>query len=117
MKNAVALNHSDQVHRTEPKSYTKLKAMVTDTLDDQPQDALMSHNEKGCVQDSNPSRPFPRKVTEREEIAGSGHPKDRAQGGATCAFKHDNKKRGKGKRDIPKKTPSLPKPSTAFSKT
>ena len=34
MKNAWAPYHFDQIHRKEPKSYSKLKAMVTNFLED-----------------------------------------------------------------------------------
>ena len=53
MQNALALWHSDQVHRKEPKSYSKLKDMVTDVLEDQ----LVNISKKqGRLKDSNPSR-------------------------------------------------------------
>ena len=35
MKNALALYHTDQVHRKEPQSYRELKTMITDMLEDQ----------------------------------------------------------------------------------
>ena len=41
MKNALALNHSYHVHGKEPKSYTTLKALVTDILEDQQQVTVM----------------------------------------------------------------------------
>ena len=35
MQNDLALNLSDQIHRKDPKSYLKLKAVVADVLKDQ----------------------------------------------------------------------------------
>ena len=45
MQKALALNHSDQVHRKEPKRYGKLKALVTDILHDQQQETLTAQKD------------------------------------------------------------------------
>ena len=52
MKNALGPYHSDQVHRTEVKCYTQLKAMVTGILQDPQQGAPMCQTEKGRSKDS-----------------------------------------------------------------
>ena len=49
MMSALALNHSEQVQ--ESTSYTKLKTMDTDFVDDPQQDSFTSHKEKGRVKD------------------------------------------------------------------
>ena len=52
MKNASALYHSDQDRRRKgPKIYTKLKAMVTDILEDQQQEAPRFRKETGRVKE------------------------------------------------------------------
>ena len=47
-QNAFALFHSDQTHRKEPKSHLKLKAMVTDVLQDQQQSVLAALKESSA---------------------------------------------------------------------
>ena len=47
MQNAMALYHSDQVHRKEPKSYSMLLAMVTEVLEDKQQYFLVFLKGKG----------------------------------------------------------------------
>ena len=51
IKNASALSHSDLVHRKEPKSYTKLKSLGTDFLEDQLQGTRIAQRERGSVED------------------------------------------------------------------
>ena len=42
LKNALALQHSDQVHRKGQRSSTKLKAVVKDILEDKQQEQVMA---------------------------------------------------------------------------
>ena len=79
MKTAVALYHSDQVHRNEPKTGTKQRAMVTDTLEDQQQE---KPKRKRSSQNSQSSSSHSRQSTRIEKKAKSGsahqvgHPQD-----------------------------------------
>ena len=52
MQNAFALYHSDQSHRKEPKSCTKSRAMVTDSLKDQQQFFPQALKQKGRVKEA-----------------------------------------------------------------
>ena len=47
----IALNHSDQVHRIEPKGHSKLIALVADTLGDQQQNSLIAQKDTDPVKD------------------------------------------------------------------
>ena len=51
MHNALALCQSDQVHREEPKIYSRLKVMVSGVLEDQQQHSFLSPKQKeaGCT--------------------------------------------------------------------
>ena len=51
IKNALTLHHSDQVHREEPKSYTKLKALVADIVEDQQQEAFIDQQKERSRKD------------------------------------------------------------------
>ena len=57
MKNAQAPYHFDQIHRKEPKSYWKLKAMATNVLEGQQQTSFYSsESNSACEGQSSPSR-------------------------------------------------------------
>ena len=45
MQNALALYHSDQVHRKEPQSYSRLKALFSNVLEEQQQYSLVVKNQ------------------------------------------------------------------------
>ena len=47
MQRALALCYSDHTHRDQPKSYSKLKGVVTDLLEYQRQNCLKTQKEKG----------------------------------------------------------------------
>ena len=51
MLHASAQYHSAQVHHKEPKSFSRLKALVTDVLKDQQQHSVKAQQHKGQVQD------------------------------------------------------------------
>ena len=51
MQNASALYHTDQAHRKDPKSYSKLKALITDVLTELQQNYRMAQKQKGQVKD------------------------------------------------------------------
>ena len=77
MKNALTLHRLDQDHRTEPKTYTRLKAMATDLLEDQHQEALVLR--KVAVNVRAMEVVLPTKCDGKEEIPDSGHLKARGQ--------------------------------------
>ena len=79
MKNALSQDHSVQVLRKESKSYTMLRA-ITDILeeDQQPEGAIPVFLPDG-------------KKGECKQLTFKGS----CSRGATCAFKHDDRKRGK----------------------
>ena len=78
MQTALAQCHSDRVHRKEPKSYSRL--MVSDVLEDQQQNSLTAHKEKGRVKEGAiPVAPGRMKVTGNEEIANRAHQQAPAQ--------------------------------------
>ena len=89
MRNALALHHSCHVHRKEPKSWSKLKAMVSGVLEDQQQHSLATRKEKRWEED----RAI---AVEPVKSKGDGKRGDWKQWssngscseGATCAFKH-----------------------------
>ena len=67
VQNALALDHSDQVHRKEPKIHLRLKTMVSDAVEDQQQHSLT------CSHVSNRKRPGERQnnpspTHEKEEL-------------------------------------------------
>ena len=79
-QNALERCHSDQTHRKEPKSYSILKAMVSDALADKQQHRLIGQKQKGRVKDrAIPVASRKTKVTGNEEIVTSGHRKARAR--------------------------------------
>ena len=91
LQHALALYHADQIHRTKPKSYLMLKALVTDVLKDQQQNSLIAPKREGQVKD----RAVPaatvkdegdRQVRNCKECS----PKGSCSRGASCAFRHDN---------------------------
>ena len=49
--NASAPHQSEPVDRKQPTNYSRLKAMVSDVLEDQQQNSLPAHKEQGRVKD------------------------------------------------------------------
>ena len=97
MKHALAAYHSDQVHRKEPKSDTKLKALVTDMLEDSAtKNSYVSKRQRSRKKTGHAQSFLPTKVTERQAIADSGASKGSCSGGTKCAFKRVDQNRRKG---------------------
>ena len=46
---ALAPYHSNQVHRKEPQSHTKSKALVTDMVEDEKQETFIGQQERGRI--------------------------------------------------------------------
>ena len=94
MHNALALCHSGQVHRKGPKSYSSLKAMESDALEDQQQNSYIAQIEKGWLKDKAiPVAPV--------KLTGDGNHGGAQKGScsrsANCAIQHDDQCRAKGK--------------------
>ena len=114
MKNALALYHSDQLHQKEPKSKTKLTALITDILEDQPQEALISQTGEGRVKDKAipvvPSTTSDGKKRDSRQWTSNGS----CARGAKCTFKREYQKQRKGKRRKTTANTKFVKTSTAF---
>ena len=79
MKTALALYYLVQVHRKEPKIYTKLKAVTPDVLEDQQQEQLIAQKRKRLrkSRQSSPRRSRERKGERHKYgIAESGEARD-----------------------------------------
>ena len=79
MQNTLAPYPSNQIQRKEPKSYSRLKGMTSNVLEDQQQHSLTAQNQTGQVKDrANRVAPVKNKGDVKKEIANSGR-KVRAQ--------------------------------------
>ena len=119
MKNALALHHSDQVHRTEPKSYTKLKGTGhrhsgRGTLR---RSSSISKRKTSCQRRSNPGRSLTRRRRKERKLQTVGHQRVRAEEVQHAHSSSDDQNKGKGNGDISIANAASAKTLTAFSQT
>ena len=91
-----------------PKSYAKLKTMVTDILEDQQQEALTSQLGKGRIKDTALPHVLSKQCCGTNGDCKRLTSRGSCSGGATRATKLDDQTRGKGKGNKPPRTPSPP---------
>ena len=92
MQKALPPHHADQVHRKKPQSHSRLKALVSDVLEDQQQHSLIAQK-KGLVK----NRAIPVAAV-KTKMMGDGRPKARAQEAQKCAFQARRPTQWQGKK-------------------